>query len=68
MNSNLQRALKAYRPLYLRGQLMDGAYRWPTANVSNEAQKTAPGMRPRQHMLLAALISLHPCFFRRSKS
>jgi hypothetical protein len=68
MSSMLRRALKAYQPLYLRGQLLDGPYGWPTADVSNETQKTAPGMRPRQHMLLAALISLHPSFFRRSKS
>ncbi|MFC5742207.1 hypothetical protein [Dyella tabacisoli] len=29
MNTPLQRALAAYRPLYLNGLLMDGQYRLP---------------------------------------
>ena len=69
MNPILQRALKAYRPLYLRGMLMDGQYRWPDAGASHDPQKSAPSVRARQRTLLAALTGLrHVSFSHRSKS
>lgn len=69
MNPILQRTLMAYRPLYLRGLLMDGQYRWPATNASNERQESPPAGQPRRRMLLAALTGLHHGnFFKRSKS
>jgi hypothetical protein len=69
MNPILQRILMAYRPLCLRGLLMDGQYRWPAVDVSNDRQETVPASRPRRRMLLAALTGLyHGNLFKRSKS
>ncbi|OOG53273.1 hypothetical protein [Rhodanobacter sp. C03] len=69
MNPILQRALMAYRPLHLRGLLMDGQYRWPAADASNERPESAPAGQPRRRMLLVALAALyHGNFFKRSKS
>ena len=69
MNPILQRVVRAYRPLRQRGLLMDGQYRWPVVDVSNDSQESAPATRPRRRMLLAALTGLyHGNFFKRSKS
>ncbi|WP_449427007.1 hypothetical protein [Rhodanobacter umsongensis] len=69
MNPILQRTLMAYRPLQLRGLLMDGQYRWPAADASNDRQESSPAARPRRRMLLAALTGLHHGnLFKRSKS
>jgi hypothetical protein len=46
-----RRLLQAYRPLYLRGQLMDGQYRPPSADTCTGS--TQPSSRKR--MLLVAL-------------
>ena len=63
MNPILQRVLIAYRPLCQRGLLMDGQYRWPAVDVSNDSQESAPAARPRQCMLLAALSGLQHSIF-----
>ena len=69
MNPILQRIVRAYRPLRQRGLLMDGQYRWPGVDVSNDSQESIPAARPRRRMLLAALMGLyHGNFFKRSKS
>ena len=69
MNPILQRILMAYRPLHLRGLLMDGQYRWPVADIPNERPESAPAARARRRTLLAALTGLHHGnFFNRSKS
>ncbi len=61
MNKILHRTLKAYRPLYLNGLLLDGQYRLPKAN-----RPDADDMPPtRQRTLLAALT--HLVFHPRSK-
>ncbi|MBD8881692.1 hypothetical protein IHE49_14495 [Rhodanobacter sp. 7MK24] len=49
--STIDRVLMAYRPLYLRGLLLDGQYRLPSATARK------PGT-PRRRMLLAALTDL----------
>ena len=68
MNSILERVLTAYRPLRLRGLLMDGQYRWPGANSPNDRHEPAPATRTRRRMLLAALSGLqHSIFQQRSK-
>lgn len=38
----LQRVLMAYRPLYLRGLLLDGQYRFPVTDASQAQKKPAP--------------------------
>ena len=53
MNPGLKRLLKEYRPLYQRGLLMDGLYRWPSGEASDDQSK--PESRPRRRMLLVAL-------------
>ena len=69
MNPIMQRIVRAYRPLRQRGLLMDGQYRWPAADISNDSQESALATRPRRRMLLAALTGLyHGNFFKRSKS
>jgi hypothetical protein len=69
MNPILQRTLMAYRPLRLRGLLMDGQYRWPAANASNDQQESAPAGQPRRRILLAALTCLYyGNFFKQGKS
>lgn len=70
MNPILQRALMAYRPLYLRGLLMDGQYKLPVSDGTNEPPPSATAARSRQRMLLVALAGLHSysTFFKRSKS
>ena len=50
------RLLKAYRPLYQRGLLMDGPCRWPTAEAPDDSTK--PPARRRQRVLLVALTGL----------
>lgn len=49
--SAIDRTLMAYRPLYLRGLLLDGQYRLPTPAAPQPAAR-------RRHMLLAALTGL----------
>ena len=61
MNRILQRTLMAYRPLYLRGLLLDGRYRLPMADPQ-DASETA---RTRQRTLLSALAQI--VFHHRSK-
>jgi hypothetical protein len=55
MHPNLQRALKAYRPLYLNGLLLDGQYQRPKAAVGANPP-------PRRGLLvaLAGLLHIHP--------
>jgi len=53
MNSPWQRLLKAYHPVYQRGLLMDGLYKWPSDKSSEDPSK--PESRPRRRMLLIAL-------------
>lgn len=48
----IDRVLKAYRPLYLQGLLVDGQYRLPTTAAKPESA------RPKRHMLLVALAGL----------
>lgn len=63
MHAMLQGFLKAYRPLYLRGLLMDGQYPRPMPDASN---RTVPAHRRR--LLLAALTGLqHTLFHHRSQ-
>jgi hypothetical protein len=58
--------LKAYRPLYQRGLLMDGLYRWPCANDPDSPSQAAP--RKRERMSLVAGVWFHPArFFNRDK-
>jgi hypothetical protein len=68
MNPILHRVLMAYRPLYLRGLLMDGQYRLPISEGVDAPQSSATSVRPRQRMLLVALADLHSTFLKRSKS
>lgn len=72
MKPFLRRTLMAYRPLCQRGLLMDGQFRWPAVDVSNDRQEAAaaaPAAQPRRRMLLAALTGLHHSnLFNRSKS
>lgn len=72
MSPFLRRTLIAYRPLYQRGLLMDGQYRWPAVDASNDRQEAAaaaPAAQSRRRMLLAALTGLyHSNLFNRSKS
>jgi len=52
MRPTLHRALKAYRPLYLNGLLLDGQYRLPKpAGV--------PARPPRRGLLVALAALLH---------
>lgn len=53
----LHRILMAYRPLYLRGLVVDGQYRLPPSEPSG----AAPGGSRR--LLLVALVRLHHHFF-----
>jgi hypothetical protein len=67
MNPLLNRVLMAYRPLYLRGLLMDGQYKWPSVDESDDPSKPASRTRPR--MLLVALTGLRQIIpLHRSKS
>ncbi|GGY30888.1 hypothetical protein GCM10008098_25680 [Rhodanobacter panaciterrae] len=74
MNPLLRHILMAYRPLYQRGLLMDGQYRWPAVDVSNDRQEAAAAApaatQPRRRLLLAALTGLYHrgIFHHRSKS
>ncbi|CAM5436283.1 hypothetical protein [Rhodanobacter lindaniclasticus] len=58
MNKILQRTVKAYRPLYLHGLLLDGQYRLPKADPS----PAVGAARPTRRTLLATLFQLvlHP--------
>ncbi len=65
MHPILRRVLKAYRPLYLHGQLRDGQYHLPAADMPNEPSAPARSIRPR--MLLLALTGLrHHLFSKRN--
>lgn len=64
MHPILQRTLMAYRPLCLRGLLMDGQYRWPKPDQPASPAKRAG--RTRQRTVLAALTPI--VFHHRSKS
>ena len=58
MNHLIHRALQAYRPLYQRGQLLDGQYRLPLVPLDGEgvdSEATANLSRPRRRILIAAL-------------
>ncbi len=69
MNPILRRTLKAYRPLYLRGLLMDGQYRLPAVRPPEDPAQPAPARHSRGRMLLAALAGLcHTFFNTKSKS
>ncbi|OOG62455.1 hypothetical protein B0E46_12475 [Rhodanobacter sp. B04] len=69
MNPILQRTMIAYRPLRLRGLLMDGQYRWPAERVPDDRPESAPAGPPRRRLLLAALAGLyHGNFFKQGKS
>jgi hypothetical protein len=52
MHPALQRALKAYRPLYLNGLLLDGQYRLPKPAGT-------PARPPRRGLLVALAALLH---------
>jgi hypothetical protein len=69
MHPLLQRTLKAYRPLYLNGLLLDGQYKLPRTDPATDptgGPAGSPGLpRPRQRILLAALT--HAVFQHRSK-
>ncbi len=57
--STLDRALMAYRPLYLNGLLLDGQYRLPT----KAAREDAPHRPAHRHRLtLLALTGLRHAF------
>jgi hypothetical protein len=65
MKPMLQRALMAYRPLYLNGLLLDGQYKLPkTSPPDGQAGSPCPS-RSRQRTLLAALT--HVVFHHRSR-
>ena len=53
--SAIDRVLKAYRPLYLQGLLLDGQYRLPRAAAQEEGRERPA--RPR--LTLVALTGLH---------
>ncbi len=53
MNSPWQRLLKAYHPVYQRGLLMDGIYKWPADQAPDDPSR--PESSPRRRMLLIAL-------------
>lgn len=66
MNPLSHRVLKAYRPLYQRGLLMDGQYRWPSPEKSVDLSKAVSSSHPR--MLLVAMTGLRLIFsFHRNK-
>ncbi|WP_426701464.1 hypothetical protein ACPPVV_00125 [Rhodanobacter sp. Col0626] len=65
MNTFLQRAVMAYRPMYLNGLLLDGQFKLPKADSTDEPASHAGSPRSRQRTLLAALI---PTSFHRSKT
>lgn len=48
----IAKVLKAYRPLYQCGRILDGPYRWPSAGDSGDPIPPAP----RQRVLLVALV------------
>ncbi len=50
MNTLLQRLVKAYRPLYLRGLLLDGRYRPPATRPTDNpaASASLPGVGKRR--------------------
>ncbi|KRF00582.1 hypothetical protein ASG87_12905 [Frateuria sp. Soil773] len=66
MKSPTNRVLMAYRPLHLRGLLLDGQYRLPPAPAADPAKPVTP---PPRRLLLAALTGLlhHAPFAHRSK-
>jgi hypothetical protein len=70
MNASLLRVIASYRLLYLRGLMMDGQYRLPSAGDRPAGSSAVPSRtrRPRQRMLLAALTGLrHLHLFTRNK-
>ncbi|MFC5438331.1 hypothetical protein ACFPME_17350 [Rhodanobacter umsongensis] len=60
MNRFLQRALMAYRPLYLNGLLLDGRYQLPKTGLPGDPVEPVRSPRSRQRALLAALVSTIP--------
>jgi hypothetical protein len=59
MNDLMNRILLAYRPLYLRGLLMDGQYRLPAAQAAPPTKgkkliQPAPAFRPARRRVLIA--------------
>ncbi|MGH8157982.1 MAG: hypothetical protein ACREPQ_07670 [Rhodanobacter sp.] len=58
MNPILQRALKAYRPLYLHGLLMDGQYQLPALRAPDDPPPPASAVQSGRRMLLVALTGL----------
>jgi hypothetical protein len=64
MNKFLQRAVMAYRPMYLNGLLLDGQFKLPKTAPPDDTTGGASSPRPRQRTLLAALV---PHTFHRSK-
>lgn len=66
MQTLMNRVLMAYRPLQLRGLLLDGQYKLPAAQPAADPAPAAS--RPRRHVLLAALTGLRAfSFLLRSK-
>ena len=51
MNLPWQRVLKAYRPLYLRGLLMDGPQRWPSTDKPGDLLKPVSSNCPRGRLV-----------------
>lgn len=45
MSDLMNRVLMAYRPLYLRGLLMDGQYRFPTNDQPTRGHRQPPAAR-----------------------
>jgi hypothetical protein len=72
MNPILSHLLKAYRPMYLRGLLMDGQYRQPASGKPGGPADAVAGVdvlrRPDKRLQLAALTHTQLAFHRRNKS
>jgi hypothetical protein len=69
MNNFVDRLLAAYRPLYLRGLLMDGQYRLPPAQESKPGKgdrlvQVTPAFDPGRKRVLNAPAAVAPAFMR----
>lgn len=63
MSDFLQRVLQAYRPLYLRGLLMDGQYRLPVSPPSEAGSRRehVPATRPPRLQTVATVAMTGLC-------